>query len=335
MWREIKNIIDNSKRFILTTHVNPDGDGIGTACALIELLLAKGKEVRFVCDSPMPKKFSFLDFHHLYEPYCPESNYSDADVLIILDAHRKERIGRMATLLDHPSLCVICIDHHEIVEHLTPYLAIDPKACCVGALIYDLFEEYQFPLNLNAAMGIYTSILCDTGRFCYSSTGLEAHKIAEECIKLGVDPDGMYSRLFQHVPLSEVKMFAKALETMEIYLDNRVIIEKIRLADCENTGTHPMDLEHIDLDYIHDFNKLIEDVECVVLLRELPEGQVRVSLRSTSNLDVGKLLLAAGGGGHSRAAGAIWQGSLLDAKKRILILLQEAFASDLHKLAIC
>jgi len=250
-------------------------------------------------------------------------HYDEAQVLVVLDTHKKDRIGQLGQLIDR-GLTSICIDHHIVTETFTPFIAIDPKACSVGAMVYTLYKESGFDLNLEAATGIYTSVICDTGRFSYASTSRKAHKIADECIKLGVDPDLMYSRLFQHVPLAEVKMFARALQRMETHLDNKVIIQQICREDYEKIGEF-IDIEHLDLEYILEFNKWIEDVECVVLLRELADNQVRVSLRSKSGIDIAAVLKALGGGGHSKAGGLCWKGSLVEVKKRILDLLKDLF----------
>jgi phosphoesterase RecJ-like protein len=323
MWHDIKKLIQQNSRFIITTHVNPDGDGIGAACALTEFLLQLGKNVRFVCESPIPSKFAFLDYHQTHEIYDSKENYLDAQVLIVLDTHKRERIGRVAELLNNPQLITACIDHHTPTELFTPLTVIDSDACCVGAMIYAFFKACRMSLNLRAATGVYSSIICDTGRFSYASTTSQAHKIAEECIKMGVDPDLMHARLFQHVSLAEIKMFANALQHMETYLDNRVVVQQIFRRDYQYLGPESVDVEHIDLEYIHDFNKLIEDVECVMLLRELPNGQVRVSMRSLSDLNIGDVMRSLGGGGHSKAAGVMWKGSLQEIKEKILYLLEK------------
>jgi len=333
MWRDIKKIIQSHHNFLLTTHLNPDGDGIGAACALTELLLQMGKKVCFVCDSPIPRKFAFLDYHHTHEVYQPELNYAGWQVLIVLDTHKRERIGRLSQLIDNPGVETLCIDHHEVAEAFTQHLAIDPKACSVGAMVYTLYKESGFDLNLRAANGIYASIICDTGRFSYSSTTRKAHKIADECIKLGVDPDLMHAQLFQHVSLPEIKLFALALQRMEIYLDNRVAIQYLSKDECDQIEGFTTDLENIDLEYIHDFNNMIEDVQCFVLLRELGRQRVRVSVRSRMALDISHLVQSLGGGGHANATGLFWKGSLVEIKSRILILLEELFEKNKIKCA--
>lgn len=333
MWRDIKKIIQSHTHFLLTTHVNPDGDGIGAACALTELLLQMGKQVRFVCDSPIPGKFGFLDYHNSHEVYDSRESYSDAEVLVVLDTNRKERIGRLSSLIGKPGILTLCIDHHEAADPFTPHLAIDPKACSVGAMVYTLYKESGYDLNLRAANGIYASVICDTGRFSYSSTSRKAHKIADECIKLGVDPDLMYAKLFQHISLEEIKIFALALQGMETYLDNRVGIQQISKQECLKIGGGGVDLEHIDLEYIHDFNNLVEDVQCFVLLREIGDNRVRVSIRSKTDLDISGMVKSLGGGGHANAAGLFWNGPVDEIKSRILGHLRELFEKQKMEVA--
>lgn len=333
MWDEIHQIIQAHQNFIITTHVNPDGDGIGAASALLELLLMMKKEAKIIIDGKLPKKFSFLNFHKLIETYDEKNDYSKTEIVIILDTNRKQRIGRVQSLIKR-EVKVICIDHHVPHEVFTTYNAIDPNACSSGSLVYTLFKEFGYDLNVQAAEGIYASVMCDTGRFSNSTTSRNAHHIADECIKLGVDPDVMYSRLYEQVTIKQFKVFSRALQRMEIHLDNSVVVQQFRLEDCLAIGMQPSDLEQFDMEYIHEFSKLIEDVECVVLLQEFPENRVRVSMRSKSDLNVEKIMRNFGGGGHPKAAGALCQGSLSDIKNKLLemINLQSREKCDIMKL---
>lgn len=322
MWREINAIINDHQHFVVTTHVNPDGDGIGAACALIELLRLQNKEVRLVCDSPIPEKFHFLDFHGVFESYDENCGYEDVEVLIVLDTQRRKRIGRLAELLRRDKVTSICIDHHQPAETFTQYVAIDSNACAVGALVYTLFKASGFPLNREAATGIYASILCDTGRFCYASTTRKAHKIADECIKLGVNPTELYSKLFQQLSIDETELFADALRSMEYFYDKKVVFLTLR---SEAYSDKSLSLAHMDLEYVHEFAKMIRDVECVALFRELGPKQVRLSIRSKAEHDMQLLVKDLGGGGHAAAAGVHMDLSLDFAKEKILLLLQDYF----------
>lgn len=322
MWRDIKRIIQQGQRFVLTTHVNPDGDGIGSACALIELLMQMGKKVKFVCDCPIPEKFAFLDFHKCYSSYESAQELLPFDVLIVLDTYKEDRIGKVAELLQIPGITAVCIDHHLVKDVFTSHAVIDPHACSVGAMIYTLYKESGYELNLQAAMGIYTSVISDTGRFSYASTSRKAHKLADECLKVGVDPSDMFAKLFQQIPLDYIKIFSKTLQKMEFYFSDRILIQSISLNDyCDSK----IDISHLqDLDFIHEFNKSIKGIECAVVLFELPGENVRISLRSNANLDIVQPIKKLGGGGHPNAAGALIRGKLEDVKRNIVSLLEES-----------
>ena len=325
MWQKLKKLIKERSSFILTTHINPDGDGIGSACALLELLLEVGKKVRFVSPDPIPPRFFFLDKHNLFEEYSKQNNYSETDVLIVLDAHKKERIGRVQELTNLPNITTVVIDHHPESVSMGDINLIDEKACSVGAMLYTFFKVCGITINLNAAQGLYTSVICDSGRFCYSSTSRKAHKIADECLKVGVDPSFMYSQLFQQVPKKSMDLFTSLIQYMEYHLNNQVVIQEIPCATYSS-----FDSEYTDYDFIHEFHKLTATTECVVLLLELPSKQVRVSMRSKYKLDVGALLKKEGGGGHCKAAGALWDCSLVKAKEKVLSLLEKAFNTLPH-----
>lgn len=329
MWLPIIEAFKKHHHFVITTHIHPDGDGIGSAAALIELLRSLGKKCRFISDSPVPEKYKFLDFHQAFEDYNPATtDFTSVDALIVVDTSQAQRIGRMAHLLECKEVVSICIDHHPFEETFADISYIDPESCATGALIHSLFECAKIPMNKEAATAIYLSILCDTCRFSNSCSNGIAHKIADECIEIGVDPDEMHSRVFQHVPLAEIKIFAAALQRMETYLDDRVVVQEIRQEDFAALGGKGHELEHIDLDYILEFNKSIQEVQCIVLLRELADMQVRVSLRSKPSFDIREVIKKLGGGGHSNAAGANVPGSLKDVKKLVVSLLEKIMLSE-------
>lgn len=322
MWSTIKQLIREHQKFVITTHVNPDGDGIGASVALIELLRLMDKSVVFLTDTPIPDRYKFLNFHNLFQIYSPASPYKDVDVVIVLDTHRKERAGRITEIIDRADVETICIDHHEITDLFTPHTAIDPQASSVGAMIYTLFKELGYPLNKEAAMGIYASIITDTGRFCYDSTSRKTHKIADECMGAGVEPAWMHRQIYQNIPREQIALFSKALGSMETYFGGRVIVQTLYGKDIEEIGLPAGDLEHFDLEFLIDFNRTIKGVECLMLIREPKPGSLRISVRSMEHIDCGKLMKNLGGGGHSRAAGASLESDLVLVKENLLLLLE-------------
>lgn len=316
MWREIIEVIRQHQHFLVTTHVNPDGDGIGAACALIELLRLQGKNVKLIYDSPIPEKFHFLDFHGTFNNFDPNADYAEVEVLIILDTYRRERIGRVAKLLDRKNVISLCIDHHRPSDTSVDHMAIDPNACAVGTMVYTLFKSSGYPLNQRAATGIYTSILCDTGRFCHATTSRKAHKIADECIRLGVFPETIYRQIFQQVSFNEMQMISQALSSMEQHLDSRVVFITLE------SDKHPQ-LSELDLEYLHEFIKLLKPVDCIAVFRDLGNGKIRISLRSKGEYDVQTVAKTLGGGGHAQAAGATCDGPIAKLKSQVRTLLYQ------------
>lgn len=326
MWQDIKQIIEDNEEFLLTTHINPDGDGIGSAVALMELLLSLGKKVIFVCDTPLSEKFRFLDYHGLFCSLEEISQKLNPQVVIILDTSKEERIGKVAEWIYKEGVVSVCIDHHPVEKIFTPHAVIDSNACCVGTMIYSLYKhEYQKELNYQAASGIYTSIITDTGRFSYESTSQQAHQIAEACMNTGINPCEMYSRLFQQVPLYQVQIFKQALMAMELHCDQKVALWPIRYEDYASMCGDQHPVFHQDLDFIHEFNKGIQGIECGVILWELPDQRVRVSVRSKSSVNSTTLMAELGGGGHPHAAGAMLKDRFDTAKNRIISLLEKNF----------
>jgi phosphoesterase RecJ-like protein len=279
--------------------------------------------VRLVCDSPFPVRLGFLDPRRLYEPFSPQADYSQEGVIIVLDTHCLKRVGRVADLITKASRTIICIDHHLPTHFFTPHTVIDPQACSVGAMIYTLFKEMGHSLNLTAANGIYASIVCDTGRFSYASTSRKAHKLADECLRIGVDPDEVHTHLFQQIPSAHLRVLGRVLGRMELYAQGRLVVQMIAKEDYEDLGVDPN-----DLDFIIELNKSVQGAQGGLLLRELPSGQIRLSARGSASVNVERPMKALGGGGHTRAAGAVLPGPLEVAKDRAVRLLMAELATS-------
>ncbi len=321
MWKDFKRVIKKHHSFAITTHVNPDGDGIGSISALTEFLLQYKKNVRVLLDASIPPKFRFLDQHGLFEIYVPDNDYDDIEALIILDTHQKERIGHVRQLVKKSSRLTCAIDHHPLNNPFADYNIIDSEACSTGAMIYTLFEECEIKISINAATGIYTSIICDTGQFSNSATTELAHSIAKKCIQIGIDPTRINDQVFHKIPLAQIQKIARSLLNMETHHNNKIIIQEIHLDDYESDEIDVQDLEQMH----HDLHRSVDEVECVVLLRELNNDRVKVSMRSKTDVDIGKIMKSVGGGGHPKAAGVSLSGSLKSVKRKILKLLSNTF----------
>jgi bifunctional oligoribonuclease and PAP phosphatase NrnA len=321
MWRQVKELIQNKKEILLVTHQNPDGDGIGSCSALIELLNLLGKQGCLLTEEPIPAKFNFLNFRDAFYSLDGKIPERTPEAIFILDTHEEKRLGKVYQWIEaFPKVPIICIDHHCFTDSIADIQIIDEKACCCGSMVYTFFKELGIPLTLNAAKGIYTSVMCDTGRFSHSSTCRKTHKIADECIKIGVDPHYIYSEVYQQVSLKHIQYFMHSLERMEMYYSNRVVIQEISSEDCKKLGD-----DFDDLEFMHEFHKRIDVVEFVILLKEIELNKIRVSMRTKSNVDLTLIMHLFGGGGHPKAAGATINGGLEEVKQKLLKELENVF----------
>lgn len=320
MWQKVKSVIAAHRHFVILTHEHPDGDGLGSARALGELLAYLNKRARLVTAKPVPSRYQFLLDGMDHEVGLGEERREPAEVTFLLDAHTRCRLGPLADLHCGSEQVTVAMDHHERRGVFADYNIIDPSACCVGVLVFRLFQIMGVPLNRQAAEGIYTSLLCDTGRFSHSLEDGRAFQVADACIQAGADPQVLFKRLFQQISLSQMRLFARAMANTQSYCDQRVLIQEIRQEDLRELQM-AAEVDDLDVDYMHDYNKAIQGVDCIILLLELPHGRVRVSVRGKQELNLGQLMGQLGGGGHPKAAGVIWQGSVAEIKERLLQLL--------------
>ena len=291
-----------ARRVVLTTHINPDGDGVGSMAALADRLRAGGTEATIVTPGRTPGSllFAFGDIP-VYDAKDPaaEDPLRTADLIAILDTAERHRLGEVGEALDRvPS---VVIDHHPPVGASPGDPSIrDPEACATGELVFDLLALEGWPLSPLAADGIYVAIATDTGSFQFSNTTARTHEIVGELLRLGVDPESMYRRLYGTVTRGALALTRLALESLEVdplspvawvALDHRA------LRDCSAT---PEDMEGLV-----EYPRRLAGVEVGIFFRALSSDRTKVSLRSNGAANVSEIAQALGGGGHVKAAGAV------------------------------
>lgn len=314
MWKACKDVIHQKERFAILTHVNPDGDALGSSVAFAELLKLLGKEGVIVLDAPAPKKFDFLSNYHTLNEFDPKLLKESWDAIVVLDLNRPDRLGRCEAFLELKGPEHLCIDHHALVkEPFTENLVLDATASSVGAMLYSLYRELGLELSDVAAMSLYVSVLSDTGGFATSTTDRKSHKIADECLKQGVSPSAIYEQLFQQLPLEDMKLCAQVLARTESYYEGQLVLEELSLEDVQSVPGASGDLEALQ-----QMNRMIGGVTAVAILKQLAADEWRLSIRARKDLDLGRAVSAFGGGGHSRAAGASLEGSLAEVKQKVI-----------------
>ena len=326
--RALIDWIARHQKFLLTTHVNPDGDAIGSEVAFARWLRAQGKTVRILNDSITPTAFLFLtgeDAIESFEPELAEQRFTEADALVVLDTSNRQRIGRLAPYLDRHAIAVAVIDHH--VSHANGFgqvNVIEPEVAATGELIYELIRESGGALDRITAEALYVALMTDTGGFRYSNTDSGAHEMAAALLSLGLDPQQLHARVHASASAGRLRFFGEALAALEMRSDGRLCVLEASPEQFQRHG-----LVGADTEGLVDMPRIIAGVEVVALFSELEPGKVKVSLRSTGRVSIDHVCSRLGGGGHPHAAGVLLRGTRAQARERVLPEL-EALVSGLE-----
>ena len=324
--RAFHEFVEKHRRFLLTTHINPDGDGLGSEVALGLWLQSLGKSVRIVNDSVVPPAFAFLTRHlpmETFEPESAEHRFDEADAVIVLDTSNRQRVGRLAALFDRHPAPVAVVDHH--VSHARGFgqvNVIEPEASATGEIVYDLLLEAGERITPAIAEALYVALMTDTGSFRYSNTDTHAHRMAADLLSHGLDPQRLHAQVHSHASAGRLRFFGEVLSALELDVDGRLVILD---AAPEQFSRHG--LVGADTDGLVDLPRTIAGVEVVVLFSEVDPGKVKVSLRSTGRVAIDGVATRLGGGGHMHAAGVLLRGSRADARARVLPDLRALIAA--------
>ena len=315
--RAFHDFLARHQRFLLTTHVNPDGDGLGSEVAMGLWLRSLGKTVRILNDSPTPAAFRFMAHTiplEVFEPELAEQCFSEADALIVLDTSNRPRIGRLGPLIDRHVIAVAVVDHH--VSHAHGFGLVNliaPDASATGEIVYQLIRESGGALTREIGEALYIALMTDTGSFRYSNTDPDAHQMAADLLSLGLDPQRLYAQVHSHASAERMRFFGEVLSALELDCEGRLVIME---ATPEMFSKHG--LSGADTDGLVDLPRGIAGAEAVALFSEFEPGKVKVSLRSTGRVTIDAVATRLGGGGHPHAAGVMLHASRAEARNRVL-----------------
>ncbi len=322
-FKKLQEVIFHNNSFLLTTHVNPDADAIGSEAALYFILKKLGKKVKIINHSIIPYNLKFLDADNVIEKYDPETHkniFNKVDVLVALDFNRSDRIVSMTKAFNESKKTKICIDHHQDPENFADHFFIDTNYSATGHIIFDLIKRTKIvELTYEIAYPVYAAIMTDTGSFRFERTTPEIHKIIAELLETGVNPGEVFDKIYDQSKFSKIRLLGKALDSIQLYGDDKKIsYMKLTRDDFELTQA-----VESDTDGFVNFCLSIEDVVIGLLFIELNEG-LKVSFRSKGDIPVNKLANEFGGGGHINAAGArIFNGRLNEHLPEILKKTEE------------
>ena len=308
---ETGELLKAAKKLVIVSHVSPDGDTLGSSLALMHALCMLGKEVIMNVDDDISTVYSFLPGIAEYRRFAPEESV-DADLLVIVDASSADRAGNALDVVKSPA--VLNIDHHKTNTRFADYLYLDSDAAATAEIIYSLLLEMGIKLTRDIATCIYEGIYTDTGSFKYSNTTSRTLKTAAALLNYGVNPS-LISDNMELKSRSQVEMLRKVLETLTFLKDGKIAYIEIPLELYDH---------NVETDTFISYPRYVEGVEIALLFKQVEANLTRVSFRS-KEIDVAKVALSFGGGGHKKASGCSIYAPLKEAEKVILEAVGELF----------
>jgi phosphoesterase RecJ-like protein len=311
MFEEIARAICQHQRIAVLSHVRPDGDALGSQIALGLSLQKLGKQVRVWNEEGMLEKYSFVARAELVTK--PPADAEDVDLAIALDTAIQNRLGTALTAIRSAKLW-INIDHHLSNPRYGDLVHIDDSAPATGQILFDLMTSQKLPLDRDIAENLYVAISTDTGSFQYPKTTARTFEIAAALVRIGLDVGVISRQLYENFPRRRVELLRELLRTMRFDGNGRIASFKLSLQTANELGVIPEDNEGL-IDHL----RAIHGVIVAAFFEELPDGKIRVSMRSKDErVDVCAICQRFGGGGHTLAAGARIRGTLSEVEERVL-----------------
>lgn len=297
--------LEQHERILLTTHENPDGDGIGAAIALAVHLKEQGKDARIVVTPTLPENLRFLDPEGWIEAYDAAGGHRDLaawpDAWLLIDASEPHRLGPLHGAFQATRGQRACLDHHlKDAPQGFEVEFTDSSASASTELVYDLVRPRR-PGTLPPVMAqaLYAGLVSDTGNFRHSNSTPKVHQAAADLIAQGVHPSRTFNALYQTATPAKLKLFGRALEGLQLRDGGRFAFVTVTLEDLRICGA-----THEDLDELVEEPRKLRGVEVAALFSETTDGRAKVSLRSRERVDVNAVCRQFGGGGHRLASGA-------------------------------
>ena len=313
MLSQVVELIEEKRRFAITSHLRPDGDSLGSSLGLYWLLRALDKDVEVIMRDPVPHAYQKL-------PGAKEVRVTPAadesyDGIFVIECSDIARPG----LLNLDKQFVVNIDHHATTALFGRINWIDSTASACGEMIYNLAKALGVRVTREVAECCYTALITDTGSFHYSNTTERTFKVASELLRTGVKPAKTAEAVFASYPWSRIQLMGAVLSTARRDSTGHVALLR-----------HSLEMQHVaeasdeDADGFVNYPLTVGEVEAVAMLKECEPGVYRTSLRSKGEVNVAKVAEKFGGGGHRNAAGCTLHGTWEEAEERITTLLQDA-----------
>ncbi len=302
MWDAIVDFINRHQTFLLTTHINPEGDAIGSETALKIFLDGIGKRVYVVNSSETPKNCRFLDPGSdimIYPDTFREAVMDEVDGIIIVDVNSWEHVGGLSKIIQVSAKPRICIDHHQGENNgFVDVFVCDTSAAAAGVLVYELIKYMDGEITKPIAEALYSSLITDTGTFRFTNTDARTFMIAADLYNHGADPFQLHRNIFANRSWGAARLMGPVLNSVESAAGGKLVWIR---ASKEMFQVASAIYE--DSDGILELVRGIKDVELCLFFKETPSGRVKVSVRSNGKVNAYLIAKQHGGGGHKMASG--------------------------------
>jgi len=314
--KKVVNCIRKNKSFLVTTHINVEGDALGSELAFAELLRYKRKKVLILNQDKVPEEYRFLPGTENIKNVLKENNF---DVAAILDCSDLNRCGEVHKMFRKDTV-TLNIDHHISNSQFADINWVKPHASSTAEMIYELYKKLSVPLTKKSATALYAGILTDTGSFRYSNTNYYTHVMAADLLRHGIVPRDIYKNIYQSNAFLDMKFLTKVLSFVQRDKEGKLVWFTIPREILKRANPNFDLTEHV-----LSFGRKIKGAEVVVLFKEnlSTKYQIRINFRSQGKFDVNKIAKYFGGGGHRSASACTVSGNLDEISVNVLNKIKE------------
>ncbi|HAH21111.1 MAG: hypothetical protein A2Y00_00445 [Omnitrophica WOR_2 bacterium GWF2_43_52] len=309
---KVAEAIRRNKVFLITTHINPEADGLGAELAFLSMLRKLGKEGFIVNESKVPPECVFLPGSNTVQAV--SKKIRDFDCAVFLDCAEISRVGKVQQVMKAKCQS-LNIDHHISNTKFAKVNWVDVKACCTCEMVYELCRKLKVALDSDMALSLYAGIVVDTGNFRYSNASASCHRIAAKLLAVNINPATVYNKLFENNPFEDIKLLGSIVSSIEKDPSGKIVWATISRKILNHIYPE-IDLAEVALSLL----RSIKGIELAMVFKEVrgKKDQIRINFRSQNNFDCNYLASRFGGGGHRNASGATLEGDFEAVKGSII-----------------
>jgi phosphoesterase RecJ-like protein len=321
-WSRFAEVIHAHRRFVLTSHVRPDCDALGSELGMAGVLTALGKDVRIVNPHPVPANLAFIDPEKRIAQIgrdVPKDGLTNYDVLMVLDTSAWAQLGDMGDVIRTTTAKKMVLDHHVSQDDLGAEAFKNVSAEATGRLVLEASEHLGVKLTPEIATPLFAAVATDTGWFRFASTTATTFDVGAKLVRAGARPDDIFRSLYEQDTLARVLLRGRILARTKTDLGGRLIYTAALKEDFEETGALPIDTEDVI-----NLTLAVAGTEVAVIFVHTSSGNYKISFRSRGSVDCSQVAAQFGGGGHKAAAGATVAGPLEAAQAQVLDAVRKA-----------